>query len=125
MTPEAERVLARSIDYVAYRLGFEMHSFRGDILRAVAHADPANRERLRAAFPEIVDAWEAWMAAPDGIFEPPPRTPTPVKRLQQAILLFHSAEPWDEERQRQWQELTGRREATTKVLCDLARGIMP
>lgn len=47
------------------------------------------------------------------------------ERLVQALLLFHSAEAWDEDRRRRWEELTGHREATTKVLCDLAREIAP
>ena len=46
--------------------------------------------------------------------------PTPVKALK-AVLLFHSAGPWAEEQQRQWVELTGRADVTTKALCDSVR----
>lgn len=34
--------------------------FSAELIRLIAHADSGNREILRAAFPEHVDAYEAW-----------------------------------------------------------------
>lgn len=42
----------------------------------------------------------------------------------QATLLFHSASPWDCEKQNRWRELTGKDEATTRALCDLVRAAL-
>lgn len=39
----------------------------------------------------------------------------------EAVLLFHSGSPWDDEKRARWRELTGAEEATTAVLCDLVR----
>lgn len=36
-------------------------------------------------------------------------------------LLFHGGGPWDDAKRLRWVELTGNREATTKVLCDAIR----
>jgi len=69
----------------------------------------------------------------------------PVLALQ-AVLLFHSASPWDEEKRKNWQEIAhavlgepwcsdehysrqpgGRPvewEATTRVLCDIVRAAL-
>lgn len=43
--------------------------------------------------------------------------------LARAVLMFYDAAPWDQEKQKVWKALTGREEATTKVLCDLARRV--
>jgi hypothetical protein len=43
------------------------------------------------------------------------------ERLALAVLMFFSAEPWSDERRREWRRLTGYSDATTKVLGDLAR----
>lgn len=40
-----------------------------------------------------------------------------------AVLLFHSASPW-EQQQAEWLRITGSREATTKVLCDHIRAVL-
>ena len=48
---------------------------------------------------------------------------TACERLARAVLLFHAAPSWDEKEKREWTELTGRQDATTKVLCDLARQV--
>lgn len=53
----------------------------------------------------------------------PPR-PSPVERLASAVLLFHSAGPWVDEKAEFWLELVGTREATNRVLCDLARQLL-
>jgi hypothetical protein len=42
------------------------------------------------------------------------------ERLARAVLLFHGSD-WSDEKREQWIALTGQREATTRVLCDLAR----
>jgi hypothetical protein len=42
-------------------------------------------------------------------------------RLARAVLLFHSADSWSDEKREQWLALTGQEAATTRVLCDLAR----
>jgi hypothetical protein len=44
--------------------------------------------------------------------------------LARAVLLFFSAGPWTPERQREWKELTGHDNATTKALGDLARKVV-
>lgn len=41
--------------------------------------------------------------------------------LARAVLLFHGAGPWTEESAREWFDLTGTSEATTRNLCDFAR----
>jgi hypothetical protein len=38
-----------------------------------------------------------------------------------ALLLFHSGTPWDDQKRALWFNLTGQQDATTKVLCDVAR----
>lgn len=38
-----------------------------------------------------------------------------------ALLLFHGGGPWDAHKADKWAALSGCQEATTKVLCDLAR----
>jgi len=48
---------------------------------------------------------------------------TKAERLARAVLLFHSGDPWNDEKRWLWHELTGAEEATTKTLCDLARRI--
>jgi hypothetical protein len=48
---------------------------------------------------------------------------TACERLARAVLLFHAAPSWDEKEKREWHELTGQMDATTKVLCDLAREV--
>jgi hypothetical protein len=42
-----------------------------------------------------------------------------------AVLLFHSPSPWDQEKQRLWQEYTGGDDASTKALCDFIRKLEP
>jgi len=46
-----------------------------------------------------------------------------AERLAKAVLLFHRGGPWFDRDRELWSALTGEREATTKVLCDLARRI--
>jgi streptomycin 6-kinase len=46
-----------------------------------------------------------------------------AERLARAVLLFHSGEPWTTERRATWISLTGSDEATTRVLCNLARAV--
>jgi hypothetical protein len=41
-------------------LGGDLTSFTGDLLHLIEKADPGNRARLRAGFPEHVAAWEIW-----------------------------------------------------------------
>jgi hypothetical protein len=48
----------------------------------------------------------------------------PLTRLARAVLLFHSGHPWTGSLRNEWVMLTGEEEATTKVLCDLARRLM-
>lgn len=42
----------------------------------------------------------------------------------EAVLLFHSGGDWDEKKRSKWKSLTGKDEATTKVLCDLVRAAL-
>ncbi len=44
--------------------------------------------------------------------------------LARAALLFHGATQWGEPEKRAWLRLTGSDIATTRVLCDLARGVL-
>lgn len=44
-----------------------------------------------------------------------------LERVARAILLFHDVGVWTPDELAKWRELTGRDEATTRVLCDLAR----
>ena len=39
----------------------------------------------------------------------------------EAVLLFHSGREWDATARREWLRLVGAPDATTKVLCDVAR----
>lgn len=41
--------------------------FTADLLRLIAHADAANRERLRLAFTDVVEAFEAWERSPEAV----------------------------------------------------------
>lgn len=49
---------------------------------------------------------------------------TPLERLVRAVLLFHGNGPWLPEKSDEWWTLTSNREATTRVLCDLARRLL-
>jgi hypothetical protein len=42
----------------------------------------------------------------------------------EAVLLFYSVSPWDEQKKKRWMNLTGKEEATTKVLCDTVRAAL-
>lgn len=44
--------------------------------------------------------------------------------LARAVLLFHSAGAWVDEKEAEWLRLTGTREATTRTLCNLARKLL-
>jgi hypothetical protein len=46
-----------------------------------------------------------------------------AERLARAVLLFHGAIEWNDEQRELWDALTGQKEATTRVLCDLARKV--
>lgn len=46
-----------------------------------------------------------------------------AERLARAVLLFHRGVPWSDEDIAIWKALTGEWDATTKVLCDLARRV--
>lgn len=46
-----------------------------------------------------------------------------AERLARAVLLFHKAPPWTDQDSEVWLALTGQVDATSKVLCDLAREI--
>ena len=47
-----------------------------------------------------------------------------LERLARAVLLFHRAGPWSGQDRNEWVMLTDEEEATTKVLCDLARKLL-
>lgn len=49
---------------------------------------------------------------------------TPLERLARAVLLFHGNGPWLSDKSDEWLMLTGNREATNRVLCDLARRLL-
>lgn len=42
----------------------------------------------------------------------------------EAVLLFYSASGWTRESQDKWEQLTGKREANTRVLCDHIRSVL-
>jgi hypothetical protein len=41
-----------------------------------------------------------------------------------AALLFHSSTPWTPEKQKEWVELTGEKDCTTKSLCNFLRRML-
>lgn len=47
-----------------------------------------------------------------------------LEKVASAIICFHSGLPWTKETQASWEALTGRKEATTKSLCDFAREVL-
>lgn len=47
-----------------------------------------------------------------------------VKKALRAILLYHSAPPWTGDKQREWSELTGTEEATSRNLCVVVRSAL-
>ena len=49
--------------------------------------------------------------------QPSPKT---IAALE-AVLLYYSPSPWDNEKQIRWQQLTGKNLSTTKTLCDFVR----
>ena len=51
-------------EHLALFLGGSADSFTGQLLHLIAKADPGNRARLRAGFPQEVAAWEMWMGDP-------------------------------------------------------------
>src|SRR5687767_1845900 len=46
---------------------------------------------------------------------------TTLRNALKAVLMFHSGEPWTQERQWEWKAISAGRECTTKVLCDIVR----
>lgn len=48
---------------------------------------------------------------------------TEAAKLAGAVRLFHRGGPWTSWDRHVWRELTGQEEATTRVLCDLARRV--
>ncbi len=44
-----------------------------------------------------------------------------LRDVAEALILFHSGDPWDGTKRLRWLQLTGADEATTKTLYDLAR----
>lgn len=46
-----------------------------------------------------------------------------AERLARAVLLWHRGGPWSAEDREMWRHYTGSDDATTKVLCDLARRV--
>ena len=53
---------------------------------------------------------------------PEPGAMSDAERLARAVLLFYGT-GWSETDGRDWQALTGSREASTRSLCDLARRV--
>ena len=47
-----------------------------------------------------------------------------LDRLGRAVLLFHRGGQWTGQDRNEWEILTGEEDATTKVLCDLARKLL-
>jgi hypothetical protein len=47
-----------------------------------------------------------------------------LTRLGRAVLLFHRGGRWTGQNRNEWVMLTGEEDATTKVLCDLARKLL-
>ncbi len=45
----------------------------------------------------------------------------PLERALEAVLLFHSASPWTEDKRTHWWNLTQTNEATTRNMCDTVR----
>lgn len=46
-----------------------------------------------------------------------------AERLARAVLLFHHGGEWTKADQQIWHALTGSHDATSRVLCDLARQV--
>jgi hypothetical protein len=46
-----------------------------------------------------------------------------AERLARAVLLFHDSAEWTDQQREVWTALTGEHDATTRVLCDLARRV--
>jgi hypothetical protein len=49
---------------------------------------------------------------------------TDTERLARAVLLFHRGGAWTVQDREDWQVLTGKRDCTTRALCDFARQIL-
>lgn len=47
-----------------------------------------------------------------------------LRRACEAVLLFYRAVYWDNAAADRWHELTGSREATTRVMCDTVRAAL-
>lgn len=60
--------------------------------------------------PEEFDMRECLIEAVDDLY-----------KTLEAVLLFHSASPWDDSKRLRWLELTGTTDATTKTLCETVR----
>lgn len=68
--------------------------------------------RGREGDPEADAYGRLFVAAPD------------LAAVAEALLLFHSASPWDADKAARWKALTGQESATTKVLCCFARAAL-
>jgi hypothetical protein len=47
-----------------------------------------------------------------------------AQALARAVLMFHSASQWGARERATWRQLTGDGEATTHVLCNMARRVL-
>lgn len=47
-----------------------------------------------------------------------------LRKVCQAVLVFHQGGPWTSDQDRTWRNLTHNQDATTRVLCDLIRGAL-
>jgi hypothetical protein len=64
--PPPTNLSMHDLENVGCALASGNTNFTVELLRLIAKADDANRERLRIAYPEAVSAWEQWMLSKDG-----------------------------------------------------------
>ena len=91
---------------------------------------PAFSVRLDAMPPErraeFLAEWRRLLAEePPGRIEViPAGLPPAAENALRAVLLFHGDAYWSAERRAEWLALTGRKDATTRALCDTVRAVL-
>jgi hypothetical protein len=62
--PTDTNLSQHDLEDVGAAIAGDATNFTTMLLRMIAKSDPVNRERLRLAYPEAVEAWEKWQRSP-------------------------------------------------------------
>lgn len=117
--------LARKLAEALYQSGFVDPRFTPEYLEPIAALldraglaeEVAEVARLNRAIGLWTDRWNAATEEASRYLKERDR----YRAALELPLLFHGGGVWDDAKRLRWADLTGNREATTKVLCDAIR----